>query len=278
MLNLRNEAHPFHQINVRSYDNQEDDYKSILEIWCTAVLKKYASMVDWPVKSLKLDDQAEMYIDRYNRLTYCDVSESLVIEGDYVTAVKITPNSIKKDCKVPITVPKKITKTKDSKITTTKVGNDNMVAWIKFEKGDTESKTIKLNPPLPWSNDAQAVDEIPEEEEKECWSEKLGYRCCKEHESVVEYIDDDGWWGVTDEEKPDWCGIIKNEKCWAEDFGLPCCESDKVDYVMDNEVIGYEEKYENDESRPAGGWCGIKSASDKVNNKALEIFKEQLGL
>jgi len=278
MLNLRNEAHQFHQINVRSYDNKEDGYKSILEIWCTAVLKKYATMVNWPVRSLKLDDQAEMYIDRYNRLTYCDVSEDLVLDGDYVTAVKITPNSIKKDCKIPITVPNKITKTKDSKISTSKIGDDNMVAWISFKKGDTESKTIKLNPPLPWANEAKDVDELPEEEEKECWSEKLGYRCCKENESVVEYIDDDGWWGVTDEEKPDWCGIIKNEKCWAENFGLPCCESDKVDYVMDNEVIGYEEKYENDETRPAGGWCGIKSAFDKVNNNAIEIFKEQLGL
>jgi len=286
MLNLRNEAHQFHQINIRSYDNKEDGYKSILELWSTAVLKKYASMVNWPVTSLKLDDQAKLYIERYNRIKLCDVSKALVLDGDYVTAVKVTPNSIKEDCKIPVTIPKKISKSKDDKISTEKIGNDNMVVWFSFEKGDSESKTVKLNPPLPWANDAKEVDEIPDEEEKEketekeCWSEVLGYKCCKENESYVEYIDDDGWWGVSKESgKAEWCGIIKNEECWALDFGLPCCESeDKLDYIMDNEVIGYEEKYENDESRPAGGWCGIKSAVDNVNKNALKIFKEQLGL
>jgi len=277
LMNLRNEAHQFHQINIRSRDNNEDGNKSLLEIWCTAVLEKYVSLVNWPVESLKLDDQAAMYIERYNRIKYCDVSKSLEFDGDYITAVKVTPNKIEKDCKIPITLPNKASKDKnESKISYERRGKDRVVAWISFEKGDTESKTIKLNPPLAWANNAAAAEETPEEN---CWSESLGYRCCKDDENIVEYIDEDGWWGVTNDEKPDWCGVIKNEKCWAENFGLPCCETEtsKLDFVHENGVIGYEEKYENDESRPAGGWCGIKSAVDRVNSDALDLFKEQLG-
>jgi len=273
MLNLRNEAHQFHQINIRS-DCKEDDYKSLLQTWCTAVLEKYVSYVDWPVKSLKLDDQAELYVDRYNRVKFCDVEKSLIIDGDYVTGIKVTPNSIKKDCKVSITLPKSAHKDKNEKsISYTKIGKDRMVAWVKFNSGDKNSKTIKLNPPLAWNNNAENKEP---EQENECWSEELGYRCCKENENTVQYIDQDGWWGVTEDDQ--WCGVIRNEECWALNFGLPCCESEKLDYIHENGVIGYEEKYENDETRPAGGWCGIKSAVNRVNNNALELFREQLNL
>ena len=273
MMKLRNEAHQFHQINIRSHDIEEKE--SLLQKWSTAVLEKYAEFVEWPVTSLKLDDQAKLYLDRYNRITYCDVSKTAVIEGDYITAIKVSPKSIEKDCKIPVTLPQNAYKDKkDSKITYEKRGKDRLVAWVSFEKGDNEAKTIKLNPPLSWAVGAKAIEE---EEVKECWSEALGYRCCESGESIVEYIDEDGWWGVT-KDGQQWCGIIKNEKCWAEDFGLPCCESENLDYVLDNGVIGYEEKYENDKTRPAGGWCGIKSEANRVYNNAEELFKEQLNL
>jgi len=42
----------------------------------------------------------------------------------------------------------------------------------------------------------------------ECWSEPLGYPCCKKANPKVWYVDDDGEWGV---EKKDWCGIVKAE-------------------------------------------------------------------
>jgi hypothetical protein len=273
MMNLRNEAHQFHQINLRSHDLEEK--QGLLEKWSTAVLERYVQFVDWPVTSLKLDDQAKLYLDRYDRITYCDIDKSAVIEGDYITAIKISPKSIEKDCKIPITLPQNAYKDKkESKITYEKRGKDRLVAWVSFEKGDKEAKTIKLNPPLSWAVDAKALEET---EEKECWSEALGYRCCDDGESIVEYIDENGWWGVTKDDQQ-WCGIIKNEKCWAEDFGLPCCESENLDFILDNEVIGYEEKYENDTTRPAGGWCGIKSAANRVYNNAQELFKEQLNL
>jgi len=273
MLNLRNEAHQFHQINIRSYDLE--DKESLLQKWSTSVLKKYASYVDWPVTSLKLDDQAELYIDRYNRINYCDVSKNMVIEGDYITSVVVKPNSIEKDCKIPITLPQNAYKDKNNKnITYEKIGKDRLVAWVSFKKGDKEAETIKLNPPLAWANGAENKQE---EEEQTCWSEELGYKCCEAGESVVEYIDESGWWGITADQK-DWCGIIRDKECWAKDFGLPCCESEELDYTLENGVIGYEDKYENDESRPAGGWCGIKSKADVVYENAKELFKQQFAL
>jgi len=274
MMNLRNEAHQFHQINIRSHDIS--DKQGLLQKWSNAVLEKYVQFVDWPVTSLKLDDQAQLYLDRYNRITYCDVDKSAVIDGDYVTAIKVSPKSIEKDCKIPITLPQNVYKdTNESKISYEKRGKDRLVAWVSFTKGDKESKTIKLNPPLAWAIDAKAIEE--EKEQKVCWSEALGFKCCEASENIVEYIDEENsLWGVSKDNE--WCGIIKNENCWAEDFGLPCCESEALDYVLDNGVIGYEEKYENDTSRPAGGWCGIKSAANRVYNNAHELFKEQLNL
>jgi len=42
----------------------------------------------------------------------------------------------------------------------------------------------------------------------ECWSEPLGWPCCKKTNPKVWYVDSDGEWGV---ENKDWCGIIKAE-------------------------------------------------------------------
>jgi arabinoxylan arabinofuranohydrolase len=54
-----------------------------------------------------------------------------------------------------------------------------------------------------WSFE-KAEDSTPEPEEPACWSEPLGYPCCSSW-SYVYYVDDDGNWGV---ENDDWCGLL----------------------------------------------------------------------
>jgi len=54
-----------------------------------------------------------------------------------------------------------------------------------------------------WSFE-KAEDSTPEPEEPACWSEPLGYPCCSSC-SYVYYVDDDGNWGV---ENDDWCGLL----------------------------------------------------------------------
>jgi len=43
----------------------------------------------------------------------------------------------------------------------------------------------------------------------DCWSERLGWPCCSDSNAEVIYVDDDGDWGV---ENNDWCGIQKEEE------------------------------------------------------------------
>jgi len=165
MLQLRNEAYQFHQINIRSHDLE--DKESLVQKWCTAILKQYTSYVDWPVISLKLDDLAQLYLDRYNRMTYCDVRKSAVIEGDYITAIQVEPLTIEKSCKIPITVPQGVDKDEnEAKFTYEKRGDkDRLVVWVNFEKGDSETKTITLNPPLALLNKNNKDDvEVHQEE------------------------------------------------------------------------------------------------------------------
>ncbi|OUM56310.1 carbohydrate-binding module family 35 protein, partial [Piromyces sp. E2] len=68
----------------------------------------------------------------------------------------------------------------------------------------------------------------------ECFSVALGYPCCKE--SNVVYTDNDGDWGVEDNQ---WCGIGNTSSaasCWSEALGYPCCVSTSDVYYTDNDV------------------------------------------
>jgi len=80
-----------------------------------------------------------------------------------------------------------------------------------------------------------------------CFSEKLGYPCCKSTNEVV-YTDSDGKWGV---ENGDWCGINDGD-CWASKLGYPCCKNTKdVVYTDGDGKWGIEN----------GDWCGIVGAT-----------------
>jgi len=75
-----------------------------------------------------------------------------------------------------------------------------------------------------------------------CWSEGLGYPCCKSTSQVV-YTDADGEWGV---ENDNWCGIPKG--CWSEALGFPCCKFTSTVVYRDGDG---DWGVEND------NWCGI---------------------
>jgi len=83
---------------------------------------------------------------------------------------------------------------------------------------------------------------------EECWSEKLGYKCCKY--CNVEYEDEEGKWGLENDE---WCGIKKSscdvyyKECFASP-AYPCCSKCNVVYTDEEGEWGYEK----------GSWCGIK--------------------
>jgi len=89
----------------------------------------------------------------------------------------------------------------------------------------------------------------------ECFSEKLGYKCC--YGTRVVLTDSDGKWGV---ENNQWCGISdkpRSDSCWANELGYACCKSAKTVYATDKDG---KWSVENNE------WCGIVESNKNNNN------------
>jgi len=113
-----------------------------------------------------------------------------------------------------------------------------------YDPGFVKPEPRELPPIAGMEEEQNAVD--PNLEEEKCWSEALGYSCCKT--CHVYDTDDSGEWGYEDDE---WCGIpslCSENKCWSERIGYPCCSSSCDVYdTDDNGDWGYEDDH----------WCGI---------------------
>ncbi|KAG4088271.1 hypothetical protein H8356DRAFT_1009309 [Neocallimastix lanati (nom. inval.)] len=81
----------------------------------------------------------------------------------------------------------------------------------------------------------------------ECVVASLGYACCSPGNTVVYYQDENGDWGV---ENDDWCGITRAEApaCWSDKLGYPCCSGCTENVYEDNDGKWGVEN---------GDWCGI---------------------
>jgi len=146
MLTLRHEAHQFHQANLRYYKKEGNYGESLLEDWTRAVVGAYTKYVDWPLISIKIDRQAEVFLERYE-LEQCGHESRLVIENDKVVGISV--KATKGSCTVPITVPVNVKSSSlpsDAKLE--QVGNDPLTVWVPLKKGET--KTIELDQTIPW--------------------------------------------------------------------------------------------------------------------------------
>jgi len=82
-----------------------------------------------------------------------------------------------------------------------------------------------------------------------CFSEELGYPCCKDDNATIIYTDSSGNWGS---ENDDWCGISNkastSASCWSLSYNYPCCESTTEVFIIDKYgKWGVEH----------GNWCGL---------------------
>jgi len=146
MLTLRHEAHQFHQANLRYYKKEGKYGESLLEDWTRAVVGAYTKFVDWPLISIKIDRQAEVYLERAE-LEKCGHESRLVIENGKVTGISV--KATKGSCTVPITVPANVKASSlPSGAKTEQVGNDPLTIWVPLKKGET--KTIGLSQSLNW--------------------------------------------------------------------------------------------------------------------------------
>jgi len=149
MLKLRHEAHQFHQANLRAYKKQGNYGESLLEDWTRSVVNYYTKFVDWPLISIKMDKQADIFLERA-KLEACGHESKLIIENGMVTG--ITVSAKKGSCTVPVTVPGNVKKSSlPSGATLEQIGNDPLTVWIPLKKN--ESKTFQLDPAYKWNGD-----------------------------------------------------------------------------------------------------------------------------
>jgi len=153
MLNLRHEAHQFHQANLRHYPKEGNYGESLLEDWTRAVVKAYTKLVDWPLISIKIDRQAEVFLERA-KLEDCGHESRLILENGKIVGVSVT--ATKGSCTVPITVPVDVKSSSlPSDATLEQVGHDPLTVWIPLKKGET--KTIELSKSIPWNSNNTSV-------------------------------------------------------------------------------------------------------------------------
>ena len=147
LTKLRHEAHQFHQANIRHYPKEGHFGESLLEDWTRSVVNLYTKYVDWPLISLKLDKQAETYIERA-KLESCGPETKLILENNKI--VSITISASMGDCSVPITVPGGVDENSlpDDAILE-QIGKDPLTVWIPLKKGET--KSFKLKPAYEWN-------------------------------------------------------------------------------------------------------------------------------
>ncbi|ORX46921.1 hypothetical protein BCR36DRAFT_296583 [Piromyces finnis] len=142
MTKLRHEAHQFHQANLRN----EDTGKSLLEEWVTPIVNLYNQYVEWPLISLKIDDNMESFKKRAN-IEACGQKVKLIINDNKVTGISVS--ATKGDCTLPVTVPVKINEaTLPQGITLEQVGKDPLTVWVSLVKGET--KIIEFAEGIEW--------------------------------------------------------------------------------------------------------------------------------
>jgi len=116
------------------------------------LLKKLPKYVDWPIISLKMDDLAQTYIKRMDRIR-CNPEYKININDSthVIESVDITSSG---DCEIPLFV----SKTGEIDSTTVdsieQVGNDPKTAWIKLTGGTPRS--VKFVGDVMWDGDAES--------------------------------------------------------------------------------------------------------------------------
>ncbi|OUM65893.1 hypothetical protein PIROE2DRAFT_7054 [Piromyces sp. E2] len=155
MTKLRHEAHQFHQANLRYYPKEGEFGESLLEDWTRSVVKLYTKYVDWPLISVKMDKQAETFIERA-KLEACGHETKFMVENNKITGISVSAS--KGDCTVPVTVPGGVKKSSlPSDATLEQIGKDPLTVWIPLKKG--EIKSFKLEPEFDWKVDTSSLVE-----------------------------------------------------------------------------------------------------------------------
>ncbi|OUM68760.1 Non-catalytic module family DOC2 [Piromyces sp. E2] len=272
MSQLRHEAHQFHQANLRYYKKQGKYGESLLEDWTRGVLAVYNKYLEWPLISIKIDRQAEVFIERA-KLEACGHESKILVENNKIVGVSVS--ATKGECIVPITVPTTVKKSSlPAGATLEQVGKDPLTVWVPVKKGET--KTFKFDKALDWKVNGSNVKatttttttttiktttttkNVEPTNKFKCFAETLGYQCCPSTITEVYYTDENGDWGY-DYQSGNWCGLhtyIPDNNCWSKALGFKCCHGC---VVVDEDEDGNKWGFEGISEDENENWCGIDS-------------------
>ncbi|EPS38101.1 hypothetical protein H072_8138 [Dactylellina haptotyla CBS 200.50] len=136
LLSLMHDPYMFHQANLRTTVNNtvtilgtglSSNY-SLLQMWVETQVNEFQRLVSWPLLTVKHDDIATSFKNRYLR-DQCNALIKQSIVNGKVVAVTVTADGNKCAAEVPVTIPGGI-KESGTNIRTEQIGNDPVTVWV----------------------------------------------------------------------------------------------------------------------------------------------------
>ncbi|SPO01410.1 related to extracellular serine-rich protein [Cephalotrichum gorgonifer] len=152
LLQLHPDPFMFHQANMRQDDmpvftvGPVTQKMSLLQIWTETVTQELTRLTDWPIRTLKHDDIAQLFLDR-KALDQCHPKIEYIFSTDTQTITGVNVHADGDSCGVPVPVTLAGAATASSGgVVIDQVGSEPIVAWTSLS-GSAVSLTF--NSPIP---------------------------------------------------------------------------------------------------------------------------------
>jgi len=149
-LKLRHDPYMFHEGNLRNADFPEITIGEatgkfgMMQQWVERMVIELNKYVDWPVRSIKMDDLAKTYIDRLDKME-CQPQYTMIIDDatGIIQEIKVEKTGTK-NCKVPLFMERnKVSFADIDNVSTEKYGNEPETAWIDLKDGPVSVRFTK---------------------------------------------------------------------------------------------------------------------------------------
>jgi len=168
-LKLRHDPYMFHEGNLRNEDFQPVTIGTatgkfgMMQQWVERMVVEINKYFDWPVRSIKMDDLAAVYIDRISRDS-CRPQYTMVIDDKtgIINEVKVqSTNDLKIDiagdfeakCRAPLLALRNVDFQKSDVEKVEKFGDEPPTAWIVLDKPG-QSKSFKFTKEIKYADEA----------------------------------------------------------------------------------------------------------------------------
>lgn len=135
LFGLHPDPYMFHQANLRQDDAPEftvgdvSGKLSLLQIWVETITQELTRLTDWPVRTLKHDDIAQLFIDRMT-LDQCNPNIEYIFstETQTITGLNVRADGDSCGVPVPVTIPGSASAS-GSGVVIDQVGTEPIIAW-----------------------------------------------------------------------------------------------------------------------------------------------------